>query len=89
MLENLNAAFAVPKKGDLLIIKTKKTKRLIACVVKDVINGEEVLLQKSTNSYFMWSMYMNGESWVWRVWNIGSDIMLTTSLNNTNQLHDF
>lgn len=88
MLSNLNAAFLVPKKGDLLIIKTKKTKRLIACVVKDVINGE-VLLQKSTNSYFIWSMYMSGESWVWRVWNIGSDIMLTTSLNNTNQLQDF
>ena len=89
MLDNLNTAFALPKKGDLLIIKTQKTKRLIACVVKDVINSEEVLLQKSTNSYFIWSMYLSGESWVWRVWNIGSDIMLTTSLNNTNQLHDF
>ena len=89
MLNHLNFAIAVPKKGDLIIIETKKTKRKIACFVKDVINGDEVLLQKSTNSYFIWSMYYEGESWVWRVWNVGSDITPTTSLNNTNQLLEF
>lgn len=89
MLNHLILADAVPKKGDLLIIETKKTKRRIACFVKDVVNGDEVILQKSTNSFFIWSMYQRGESWVWRVWNIGPSITPTTSLNNTNQLVDF
>ena len=89
MLNHMNFADSVPNKGDFLIIETKKTKRKIACFVKDVINGEEVILQKSTNSFFIWSMYQRGESWVWRVWNIGSGITATTSLNNTNQLVDF
>lgn len=89
MLNHLNFASEPPKKGDLLIIQTKKTKRNIAVFVREVVNGNEVILQKSTNSFFNWDMYMKGESWVWRVWNIGSGITPTTSLNNANQLQDF
>jgi hypothetical protein len=77
-----------PKNGDLLVIETKKNKgQKIAVMVKDIVNGDEVILQKSTNSYFIWSMYLPGESWVWRVWNLGQ-VKPTTSLNNTNQLLD-
>lgn len=89
MLSELNTADSPPKKGDLIVIMTKKSRTKIAAVVKDVVNGNEIILQKSTNSFFIWDMYQSGESWVWRVWNIGSDITPTTSLNNTNQLLDF
>lgn len=78
-----------PQKGDLLVMETKKSKgKRIAVMVKDVVNGDEVILQKSTNSYFIWSLYKSGESWVWRVWNLGQ-VKPTTSLNNTNQLLDY
>lgn len=78
-----------PKKGDVLIIQTKKSKpeRLIV-MVKDVVNGNEIILQKSTNSYFIWDLYESGESWVWRVWNLGSATP-TTSVNNINQLLNY
>lgn len=90
MLNQLNFANSKkPKKGDVLVIETKKTsgKKLLVSV-KDVVNDNEIILQKSTNSYFIWDMYLRGESWVWRVWNLGQ-IKLTTSVNNTVQLHDF
>lgn len=78
-----------PQKGDLLVIETKKSKgKKIAVMVKDVVNDDEVILQKSTNSYFIWSLYKNGESWVWRVWNLGK-VTPTTSVNNMNQLLDY
>ena len=88
MLNELNVTTEVPKIGDMLVIMTKKTKEKIACKVKGIVNGNEVVLQKSTNSYFIWDMYMRGESWVWRVWNLG-DIKTTTSLNNTNQFGEY
>lgn len=78
-----------PKKGDVLIIQTKKSKpeRLLVRV-KDVVNGNEIILQMSTNSYFMWDLYESGKSWVWRVWNI-ENVTPTTSVNNTNQLLNY
>jgi len=90
MLNQLNFANSKkPQKGDVLVIETKKTRgKKLLVSVKDVVNGNEVILQKSTNSYFIWDMYLRGESWVWRVWNLGQ-IKLTTSVNNTVQLNDF
>tara|TARA_B100002049_G_C15876306_1_gene289691 strand:+ start:146 stop:436 length:291 start_codon:yes stop_codon:yes gene_type:complete len=82
-------AIKVPRKGDLLIIQTKKSGKLkIACEVKSVVNGNEVVLQKSTNSFFNWDMYLNGESWVTNVLNIGK-VQLTTSLNNSSQFAEY
>ncbi len=91
LLSSLNTADEVPKKGDVLVIRTKKSgQKKIMVMVKDVIKSGgdfEIILNKSTNSYFIWSMYYKGESWVWRVWNLG-DITLTASTNNTNSLID-
>ena len=91
MFTHLNTAERPPKKGDVLVITTKKTKpKKILVKVKDVIYADgdvEVILNKSTNSYFLWSMFYKGESWVWRVWNLG-DVTLTASTNNTNSLYD-
>lgn len=90
-LDHLNLCGKVPKKGDLLIIRTKKSgDKNILVLVKDIINSDgdfEIILNKSTNSYFIWSMYLDGKSWVWRVWNIG-DVTLTASTNNINSLID-
>lgn len=90
MLNELNFVNSKkPKKGDVLVMETKKTRgKKLLVSVKDVVNGNEVILQKSTNSYFIWDLYLGGESWVWRVWNLGQ-IKLTTSVNNTVQLYDF
>lgn len=91
LLSNLNTADGVPKKGDLLVIRTKKSgDKKIIVMVKDVIRSDddfEIILNKSTNSYFIWSMYYKGESWVWRVWNLGN-VTMTASTNNTNSLID-
>lgn len=88
-LNSLNITDDVPRRGDTLIIRTKKSgMENILVLVKDVINvgdGYEIILNKSTNSYFIWDMYSKGESWVWRVWNLGS-ITHTASTNNTNSL---
>lgn len=90
-LNYLNLGGDVPKKGNLLIIQTKKSgDKKILVSVKDVIksgDGFEIILNKRTNSYFIWNMYMSGESWVWRVWNLG-EVTLTASTNNTNSLID-
>jgi len=88
-LNSLNSTDEVPKKGDTLIIRTKKSRdKKILVLVKNVIDmgdGFEIILNKSTNSYFIWSMYIHGDSWVWRVWNLGN-ITHTASTNNTNSL---
>lgn len=90
MLTELNFLDSeIPKKGDVLVIQTKKSKpeRLLV-KVKEVVNRNEIILQKSTNSFFIWDLYESGESWVWHVWNLGQ-VTPTTSVNNMNQLLDF
>ena len=78
-----------PKAGDVLIIQTKKSKdKKILAQVKEVVNGNEIILSKRSNSYYNHEMYYSGESWVWRVWILG-DIQLTSSTNNMNDLLDF
>ena len=90
-IEDLSDSDEPPKKGDTLIIKTKKSgDKKILVLVKDVIKSDgdiEVILNKATNSYFFWSMYCKDESWVWRVWNLGN-VTHTASTNNTNSLID-
>ena len=92
ILSHLNSTNEVPKKGDVLVITTKKSKdKKIIVMVKDVIKSDcdfEIILNKSTNSYFIWSMFFKGESWVSRVWNLG-DVTLTASTNNTNALIEY
>jgi len=90
-LNTLNIDIEPPKVGDVLVVRTKKSgEKKILVTVKDVIKSDgdfEIILNKASNSYFLWAMYMNGESWVSRVWNLGQ-ITLTASTNNTNSLID-
>ncbi len=73
----------IPKKGDVLIITTKKSKgKRLLCQVKEVVNGNELILQKSTNSFFNWDMFLKSESWVTSVNNLG-DVQTTSSSNCT------
>ena len=86
---HLNTAKSIPKNGSTIAIMTKKSgHKIILCKVKGLVNGNELILNKSTNSFFNWDMYMAGESWVWRVWDLG-EVQLTASLNNTNSLANF
>jgi len=88
-LSNTNSvSTSPPSKGDVLIIQTRKSgdKKFIV-TVKDVVNGNEIILQKSTNSFYNHDMYCAGESWVKNIWNLG-DVEPTTSINNTNQFAD-
>jgi hypothetical protein len=77
------------KDGDLLVIQRKSDKRNIIVQCKKILNrrsgNEEVLISRGKNDYFIWSMYKNGESWVWRVWNLGG-VELT---NITNTMNNF
>jgi hypothetical protein len=88
---HLNLADSVPQVGDTLIIRTKKSgSKNISCQVKEVIKSGvdiEIVLQKSTNSFFNWGMYTIGNSWVWRVWNLGK-VELTTSSNSMKNFVD-
>ena len=90
-IDDFNLTEFPPSKGDTLIIKTNKSKdKKILVIVKDVIRVDgdfEIILNKATNSYFIWSMYYKGESWVSRVWNFG-DVTHTASTNNTASLLD-
>jgi len=76
----------IPKIGDLLIITTKKSDgKRIACTVKDIVCGNEVILQKSTNSFFNFDMFLEGKSWVSSIENIGRVEMTTASNNVTHK----
>lgn len=84
-LSVLNLSSTPPKKDDLLVIETRKSiGKKVAVQAKNIINvgdGIEVIVSTSKNKFFNWDMYMKGESWVWRVWNLGQ-ITLTSSTNN-------
>ena len=80
-----------PSVGDVLVITTRKSGgKKIMCAVKSVclLSGfTEIVLQKSTNSYFIWEMYKKGESWVGSVWNLGQ-IKLSTASNSLDKFID-
>ena len=74
---------------DLLVIQRKYDDRKILVKVAKVLNKnrpgkEEILLGRSKNDYFIWNMYMDGTSWVKRVWRIGQ-VELTNITNNMNE----
>jgi hypothetical protein len=82
---SLNRASEPPRAGDLIVIQRKidKPEERILCKVREVIDGpssKEIILS-SKNDYFIWNMYRSGESWVWRVWNIGP--VKLTAITNT------
>jgi len=88
-LDHTNFAESAPNIGDVLVIMTKKSgEKKIMCQVKEIVNGNEVVLLKSKNAFFNWDMYKSGGSWVWRVWNLGR-IQLTTSSNSMDSFSDF
>ena len=74
--------------GDLLVIQRKQDKRKILVQCKEVLyrntGKEEVLLSRKNNDYFIWSMFQEGTSWVWRVWKIGP-VELTNITNNMKE----
>jgi len=86
-LNNCNAAIVPPKAGDVIVIQRKvdKPEQQILCKVREVVgdplNPEIILSAK--NDYFIWNMYMRGESWVCRVWNLGP--IKLTAITNTMQ----
>lgn len=84
MFDSLNICSEIPEAGDVLIINRKVDdfeKRILCKVVKVVqgSNSKEIIIS-SRNDYFIWDMYMNGQSWVHRVWNLGR-VDITTITN--------
>lgn len=86
-LDTLNCCSNIKdiKKGQLLVITRKecKTRLLVKCA--GLTNDNEVLLSVGKNDYFNFDMYLKGESWVWRVWALPSDIEITSITNNINE----
>ncbi|AZU97891.1 hypothetical protein [Vibrio phage LP.1] len=91
ILNHLNLAEECPKSGDVIVIETKRFRgeRVVLRVAEVLYNedGKEVIVNKSRNKYFNWGMYRSGESWVWRVWNLGQ-AKLTSSTNTMKKLDD-
>ena len=91
MLSHLNSAGVPPKQGDTIVIETKKNKgKKVILTVQEVIDCDgsvEIIIQKSKNKYFNWEMFRKGESWVWRVWNLG-DVAFTASTNSMLKVDD-
>lgn len=73
------------KKGQLLVITRKRDKRRILVKCAGITNDNEVLLSIGKNDYFNFDMFMNGDSWVWRVWALPSDIEITSITNNVKE----
>lgn len=91
MLDVRNTTTEAPKAGDVIVIETKRYKgERVVLRVAEVLNwgdGCEIVVNKRKNKYFNWGMYLKGESWVWRVWNIGQ-AKLTASTNTMTNLDD-
>ena len=68
--------------GDVLVIRRKQCKTDILVTCKAKTNDNEIVLSLKQNDYFNFDMYREGESWVWRVWNLGQ-IKLTAITNTT------
>ena len=87
MLNHMDLILSIKniKKGQLLVIQRKQDDRRILVRCADKTNDNEVLLSKAKNDYFNFDMYMTGDSWVWRVWALPSDIEITAITNNINE----
>tara|TARA_S200002703_G_scaffold67586_2_gene58785 strand:- start:3849 stop:4019 length:171 start_codon:yes stop_codon:yes gene_type:complete len=53
--------------------------------VKGITRENEVILSNKKNDYFNFDMFMSGDSWVWRVWALDSDIKITAITNNLSE----
>lgn len=71
--------------GQLIVIQRRQDKKRILVQVREILHGEEVLLSKGKNDYFIFDMYKSGKSWVWRVWALPKDICITAITNNLNE----
>ena len=84
----LDAETKPPNIGDVILINRKADDSdvKILCQVKDVVknNNNFELILSGKNDYFNWSMYLKGESWVWRVWNLGT-VKITSITNTLNE----
>lgn len=91
MLTHLNIAKNPPRKDDIIIIETKRNKgKKVILKVYDIVksgDGTEIIVSKGKNKYFNWGMYWAGDSWVWRVWNLG-EIQFTATTNTMTRLDD-
>ncbi len=91
MFTHLNLAEIAPKAGDAIVIETKRNKgnKIILRIaeVVDCGDGKELIISKGKNKYFNWNMYRAGESWVWRVWNIG-EVQFTATTNTMTRIDD-
>jgi hypothetical protein len=73
------------RKGQLLVITRKQDDRRILVKCAGITNDNEVLLSKAKNDYFNFDMHMDGNSWVWRVWALPTDVEITNITNNANE----
>tara|TARA_R110000824_G_scaffold84040_1_gene209880 strand:+ start:579 stop:863 length:285 start_codon:yes stop_codon:yes gene_type:complete len=86
---SLNTTDRIPKAGEFILINRKQDARdvRVLCKVKKVVYNEndspEIILSNH-NDYFIWNMYKDGTSWVWRVWNLGQ-ISMNSATNNMNE----
>ena len=71
--------------GQALIIQRKRDGRKIIVKCVEIANDNEVILSKGKNDYFNFDMYMEGKSWVWRVWVLPCEVELTAITNNTQE----
>jgi len=63
------------KKGDRVFVEAKDDKLTETAIVDLVIDegssGEEILLHRDNNIYFIMSMYLDGSSWAKNVFIVG------------------
>lgn len=85
-LESCDSKITNIKEGTLLVIGDKYGSKKLFKVrgVKFGCDGAEVILSNK-NHYFNWDMYMQGKSWVWRVWILDDDIEMNSTTNNMNR----
>jgi len=87
-LDSLNACFEFShlKAGDLIVIQRKQDKRRFIVKIKSLANSNDLreIVFSGRNDYFNFDMYLNGESWVHRVWHLGF-IEMSSITNNMNE----
>ena len=87
ILNHLNGCHSISdlRVGQLIVITRKQCKSRILCRVKGITRENEVILSNKKNDYFNFDMFMSGDSWVWRVWALDSDIKITAITNNLSE----
>ncbi|WP_444891754.1 hypothetical protein ACJJIE_00135 (plasmid) [Microbulbifer sp. TRSA001] len=76
--------FGQIKQGDTLVIERRQGGRFVVQVRQVIAPGtgrEEVVLSIGKNDYFIVSMFIDGTSWVRKVWRLPG-VRLTNITNN-------